>query len=168
MGNNVTKTSAYNSKGRGRPRLYSSNAAKQAAYRDRKQPPTIEPGSRVHHRTYGSGIVTHRHGSNFTVAFFDSKERIWRDLPAAELVFSGRVRKLPRWTDPGKPLSKNYKPPRKWKVALPPTHLEVALDGEKVAVPVYAVRKAGKRKIKRDYTKFINHNIAVLLERAMR
>jgi len=169
--NNVTRIAAYISEGgvqkarRGRPRLHASAADKQAAYRERKQPARIEPGARVIHRTYGKGIVTSVHKDRFIVAFL-TDGRIWRDLPAAELTFDGRTKKLPSWTDASKPLSKNWKPWRKWQTRLPAAAISTAFDGERVAVPTYGVRKAGKRKVRRDYTKLINHNLAVLVERA--
>jgi hypothetical protein len=166
--NNVTKSSAYSIEGspkRGRPRLHPSAAAKQAAYRERKHPARIEPGTRV---TFGTrqGIVTSVHGDRFIVAFQSPTGREWRDLTAAELTFAGRVSKLPAWTDSGRPLSKNWKPWRLWQTGLPPTEMHTAEDGEKVAVPVYARRTAGRRKTRRDYTKLIDHNLAVLMGRA--
>lgn len=170
--NNVTKSAAYYSEGeiqkarRGRPRLHASAADKQAAYRERKRPARIEPGARVTHGLYGKGIVTQIHGQRFIVAFQTGSRREWRELAATDLTFSGRVKKPPAWTDSGKPLSKNWKPPREWKTALPQTQLETALDGEKIAVPVYGRRTKGRRKTRRDYTKLINHNLAVMMDRA--
>jgi hypothetical protein len=163
--NFVSKSSACTIKGPGRPKLYTSAAAKQAAYRARKHPAEIEPGTRVIHGTH-KGIVTSVHGNRFIVAFQMAEGRQWRDLPATELTFAGRVNKLPKWTDSGRPLSRNWKPQRRWVTALPLTGFEAAIDGEKIAVPVYGVRKAGRRRTRRDYTRLIDHNIAVLLERA--
>ncbi len=168
MTNIVTKSAAYSIEGgntRGRPRIYLSDAAKQAAYRKRKQPPRIEPGSRVIHGQR-KGIVTSIHGDRFIVAFQTPSGREWRDLAATELSFSGRVKKLPAWTDSGKPLSKNWKPWREWKTALPRAEEHTAIDGETIIVPIYGIRKAGRRKTRRDYTRLINHNIASLLEQA--
>src|SRR6266496_3081967 len=42
-GNNVTKSSGTNSRGRGRPRKHANNAAKQAAWRDSKSAGTKPP-----------------------------------------------------------------------------------------------------------------------------
>jgi hypothetical protein len=149
---------------RGRPRKHSNAAARTAAWRARKQAATpILPGTRVSCKHGAAGIVlVMLSGERAYVAF---PERVWRDLPISELTPTGIVKKIPTWADPDVRNTKKRTVQMGGFSAEQKSFYFGRMPGE-VFVRVYKRTKNGKPRRMKDYSKLIDANLVLMMEKA--
>ena len=157
----------------GRPKRFCRHAHKVAYYRAAGRPTAVLPGAKCR-TAHGKGIILHT-GPVIRVIYRENDRRVWREHSAAEVTVltapvpfpqwvkgrhrPGRVNRMSRLFDPTTKTAK-YDPSKDPKMGYMPGENEYA-------VRRYTVRRAGKGKKFKDYSKLIDSTLANYIDAAL-